>query len=286
VRIVRALIGVSLVAMLPLTSGASAGPRSRPDVPVRLPRPVLDSPSTPIDWSQERFDATHAGYNPFETKIRKRTVGDLRFLFGLQGNFIAPPLEVAGLVDVPFEGRIDAIQPSGAPVWTRSFKGGLARFGHYQGRPPEHPERVRHAPRARHRARGSGAWPGTGRPGRGPLAGAHVVAVLALPPPAPPTPSAACPGEGRALRPGARPGERRTRPCLGSARWRGSSPSPRRACHTRRRRPPMPQPRFLLPSTFSRSVQEANRRIADVRNSEGEIMMFLKGPSADGTIRS
>jgi hypothetical protein len=79
------------------------------------------------EWSQSRFDASHAGFNPSETQITKGTVGSLRFLWGYVGNFVATPIEIAGLVDISYEGRVAAVDPStGSAVWQRSFNEGLA----------------------------------------------------------------------------------------------------------------------------------------------------------------
>ena len=68
-------------------------------MPVRLLRPVLDSPSTPIDWSQDRFDATHAGYNPFETTIGVSNASSLHSLWSvdLGDVMIAQAVEAAGV---------------------------------------------------------------------------------------------------------------------------------------------------------------------------------------------
>jgi outer membrane protein assembly factor BamB len=125
-RTIRSLVGMSLISALVLVpASVTASPLSEhPSKPHRSAA-AIDRPRSTVDWGQDRFDATHSGYNPYETVIRKKTIAALHFAFGLQGNFIASPLEVAGLIDVPFEGRLEAIQPSGAAVWTRSFKGGL-----------------------------------------------------------------------------------------------------------------------------------------------------------------
>jgi len=84
-------------------------------------------PATGSDWTQPRFDAGHAGYNPLETQIKAKYVGLLHRVFFFEGNFVAPPIEIAGLLDVPYRGRLDALDPNtGDVVWSRRFKEGLS----------------------------------------------------------------------------------------------------------------------------------------------------------------